>query len=115
MSTFFSFSGCLIAAHGTGVCGSKPSEALKEMAKQIADRDTSVRNAALNALTETYFKEGEKLYKMIGNLPEKVKEWSYSCKNCAAVFPSESRLNQHLKSTHNQSTALFPMRKKFSE
>ena len=40
---------------------------------------------------------------MIGNLPEKVKEWSYGCKNCAAVFPSESRLNQHLKSTHNQS------------
>ena len=41
------------------------------MAKQIADRDTSVRNAALNAITETYFQEGEKLYKMIGNLPEK--------------------------------------------
>jgi len=63
--------GCLIAGHGTGVAGAKPSEALKEMAKQIADRDNSVRNAALNAITETYFQEGEKLYKMIGNLPEK--------------------------------------------
>ena len=42
------------------------------MSKQIADRDNSVRNAALNAITETYFQEGEKLYKMIGNLPEKV-------------------------------------------
>ena len=41
------------------------------MAKQIADRDTSVRNAALNTLTETYFQEGDKFYKMIGNLPEK--------------------------------------------
>merc|ERR1719318_13770 len=63
--------GCLIAGYGTGVAGAKPSDALKEMAKQIADRDNSVRNAALNAITETYFQEGEKLYKMIGNLPEK--------------------------------------------
>ena len=64
--------GSLIASNGTGVCGSKPSEVLKEVAKQIADRDTGVRNAALNALTEAYFQEGEKVYKMIGNLPEKV-------------------------------------------
>jgi len=63
--------GCLIASNGTGVAGAKPSEALKEMAKQIADRDNSVRNAALNAITETYFQEGEKLYKMIGTLPDK--------------------------------------------
>merc|ERR1719266_1733857 len=41
------------------------------MAKQIGDRDNSVRNAALNAITETYFQEGEKLYKLIGNLPDK--------------------------------------------
>ena len=73
--------GCLIAGYGTGVCGAKPSEALKEMAKQIADRDNSVRNAALNAITETYFQEGEKLYKMIGNLPDKVLDLSigYEC------------------------------------
>merc|ERR1719228_813901 len=63
--------GHLISVNGTSVAGSKPSEALKEMAKQIGDRDTSVRNAALNAITETYFQEGERLYKMIGNLPEK--------------------------------------------
>ena len=63
--------GHLISDNGTSVAGSKPSDALKEMAKQIGDRDTSVRNAALNAITETYFQEGEKLYKMIGNLPDK--------------------------------------------
>ena len=63
--------GHLISVNGTSVAGSKPSEALKEMAKQIGDRDTSVRNAALNAITEAYFQEGEKLYKMIGNLPDK--------------------------------------------
>ena len=41
--------------YGTGVAGAKPAEALREMAKQIGDRDNSVRNAALNAITETYF------------------------------------------------------------
>jgi len=56
---------------GLEVCGSQPASSLKEIAKQIADRDTSVRNAALNAVTEAYFKAGEKLYKMIGNIPEK--------------------------------------------
>ena len=30
----------------------------QEIAKQIADRDVSVRNAALNAATEAYFKVG---------------------------------------------------------
>merc|ERR550532_2915003 len=60
--------GHLISVNGTSVAGSKPSEALKEMAKQIADRDTSVRNDAIN---EAYFQEGEKLYKMVGNLPDK--------------------------------------------
>lgn len=34
---------------------------LKEMAKLIADRDTSVRNAALNAITEAFF-QVSKLY-----------------------------------------------------
>jgi hypothetical protein len=41
---------------------SEPSDALKEMAKQTADNRQSVRNAALNAITETYFQEGEKFY-----------------------------------------------------
>jgi len=63
--------GHLIGTNGTSVAGAKPSDALKEMAKQIGDRDTSVRNAALNAVTEAYFQEGEKLYRMIGNLPDK--------------------------------------------
>ena len=61
----------MISTNGTSVAGAKPSDALKEMAKQIGDRDTSVRNAALNAITEAYFQEGEKLYRMVGNLPDK--------------------------------------------
>ena len=47
--------GSLIASHGTAVSGAKPAEALREMSKQIGDRDTAVRNAALNAITEAYF------------------------------------------------------------
>jgi len=33
-------------------------------------------------------------------------EWTYNCEECPAVFPSDSRLSQHLKSTHQQTTAL---------
>ena len=58
----------MIAAYGTGVAGAMPIDALKT----IADRDDSVRDVAL---TETYFQEGGELFKIIGNLPEKV---SYS-------------------------------------
>merc|ERR1719239_343165 len=63
--------GTHIRKQGISVCGAQPAANLKEIAKQIADRDVSVRNAALNAATEAYFKEGEKLYKLIGHIPEK--------------------------------------------
>ncbi|XP_045137048.1 cytoskeleton-associated protein 5-like isoform X2 [Portunus trituberculatus] len=63
--------GNLIETHGTIVCQPSPPVALKEVAKQIADRDNSVRNAALNCLVQVYFQEGEKVYKYIGNLSDK--------------------------------------------
>ncbi|XP_065581749.1 cytoskeleton-associated protein 5-like [Artemia franciscana] len=44
---------------------------LKEIAKQIADRDNSVRNAALNCVVQAYFVEGDKVRNMIGHLAEK--------------------------------------------
>ena len=58
----------MIETYGMSVCQPSPSVSLKEIAKQIADRDNSVRNGALNALVQVYFREGEKLYKMIGNV-----------------------------------------------
>ncbi|CAB4067589.1 CKAP5 [Lepeophtheirus salmonis] len=61
----------LIKGYGISVLQPSPSNNLKEVAKQISDRDTSVRNAAMNTIAETYFQEGEKVYKMIGNLPKK--------------------------------------------
>ena len=44
---------------------------MKEVAKQIADRDNSVRNAALNCIVQAYFLEGEKVYKLVGHISEK--------------------------------------------
>jgi len=63
--------GSLIRVSGLGVCGPQPAFALCELVKLIADRDNAVRSAALNAVTEVYFQEGERLYKIIENLPEK--------------------------------------------
>lgn len=60
--------GCLIENYGVSVCQPSPSAALKEVAKQIADRDNSVRNAALNCIVQVYFLEGEKVYKLIGQV-----------------------------------------------
>lgn len=60
--------GNLIEVYGMSVCQPSPGVALKEIAKQIADRDNSVRNAALNALVQVYFREGEKVFKLVGNV-----------------------------------------------
>ena len=48
--------GHLIKCYGSSVL-QQPSvgQNLKDIAKQIADRDNSVRNAALNTVAETYF------------------------------------------------------------
>ncbi|XP_069958964.1 cytoskeleton-associated protein 5-like isoform X2 [Cherax quadricarinatus] len=61
----------LIEVYGMSVCQPSPGVALKEIAKQIADRDNSVRNAALNALVQVYFRESEKVFKLVGNLADK--------------------------------------------
>lgn len=53
---------------GLNVCLPNPNTCLKEIAKQISDRDNGVRNAALNCLVLTYYIVGEKIYKMVGNV-----------------------------------------------
>lgn len=60
--------GSLIENYGVTVCQPSPSAALKEIAKQIADRDNSVRNAALNCIVQAYFLEGERVYKLVGQV-----------------------------------------------
>ncbi|XP_033322448.2 msps cytoskeleton-associated protein 5 isoform X2 [Megalopta genalis] len=61
----------LIENYGVSVCQPSPAFALKEIAKQIADRDNSVRNAALNCIVQAYFLQGERVYKLIGQISEK--------------------------------------------
>ncbi|XP_018400371.1 PREDICTED: cytoskeleton-associated protein 5 [Cyphomyrmex costatus] len=65
--------GSLIENYGLSVCQPTPSAALKEVAKQIADRDNSVRNAALNCIVQAYFLQGERVFKLIGQISEKDK------------------------------------------
>ena len=60
--------GSLIENYGVSVCQPTPSAALKEVAKQIADRDNSVRNAALNCIVQAYFLQGERIFKLIGQV-----------------------------------------------
>ncbi|XP_074487606.1 cytoskeleton-associated protein 5 isoform X2 [Sebastes fasciatus] len=63
--------GCLIEGYGMNVCQPTPAKCLKEIAVHIGDRDTSVRNAALNTVVAVYNVCGEQVYKLIGNLSEK--------------------------------------------
>jgi cytoskeleton-associated protein 5 len=48
-----------------------PAVTLKEVAKQIGDRDNNVRSAALNTCTIAFQIVGEKVYKYVGKLNEK--------------------------------------------
>ncbi|XP_061825771.1 cytoskeleton-associated protein 5 isoform X3 [Nerophis lumbriciformis] len=63
--------GCLIEGYGMNVCQPTPAKCLKEIAIHIGDRDTSVRNAALNTVVAGYNVCGDQVYKLIGNLSEK--------------------------------------------
>ncbi|XP_068116838.1 cytoskeleton-associated protein 5 isoform X2 [Hyperolius riggenbachi] len=63
--------GCLVESYGMNVCQPTPAKALKEIASQIGDRDTTVRNAALNTIVAVYNVHGEQVFKLIGNLSEK--------------------------------------------
>ncbi|KAE8606436.1 hypothetical protein XENTR_v10010735 [Xenopus tropicalis] len=63
--------GCLVESYGMNVCQPTPAKALKEIAVHIGDRDTTVRNAALNTIVTVYNVHGEQVFKLIGNLSEK--------------------------------------------
>lgn len=63
--------GSMIEECGLSVCQPSPAGALKEIAKQISDRDNSVRNASLNCFVQAFFIEGEKVYKYVGQLSDK--------------------------------------------
>ena len=60
--------GCMMEKYGLNICQPSPKEALKEIAKQIADRDNSVRSAALNTIVVAYQILGDQVYKYVGRV-----------------------------------------------
>uniref|UniRef100_A0A8B9JJS2 Cytoskeleton associated protein 5 n=1 Tax=Astyanax mexicanus TaxID=7994 RepID=A0A8B9JJS2_ASTMX len=58
--------GCLVGLCGMSVFQQTATKALREIAVHIGDRDTAVRNAALNAVVMAYNVCGEQVYKLIG-------------------------------------------------
>ncbi|XP_030764641.1 protein mini spindles isoform X1 [Sitophilus oryzae] len=63
--------GSMIEDYSITVCQPTPAACLKEVAKQISDRDNAVRNAALNCVVQAYNLVGDKVYKMVGNISDK--------------------------------------------
>lgn len=63
--------GSIISDYGVGVCLPSPGACLREVAKQISDRDNAVRNAALNCVVQAYFVVDEKIFKMVGQISDK--------------------------------------------
>ena len=63
----------LIQRHGMGIFA--PAKVFPLVAKQIADRENSVRSAAINVVVQSYFILGdaETLYKHLGQIPPKDK------------------------------------------
>ena len=58
----------LIQNNGMVVCQPTPQKATQVIAQQISDRDTNVRNAALNTLVIIYDNIGETVYKYAGQV-----------------------------------------------
>lgn len=83
--------GCLIEGYGMNVCQPTPAKSLKEIAVHIGDRDTSVRNAALNTVVAVYNVCGEQVYKLIGNVSDNFNTAGYHMtlliKFCTMLIP----------------------------
>ena len=60
--------GYMMEKYGLEICQPSPKEALKEIAKQISDRDNSVRSAALNTIVAAYQIVGDQVYKFVGKV-----------------------------------------------
>lgn len=71
----------MMEKNGLDICYPSPKEALKEIAKQIGDRDNSVRNAALNTVVIAHAVLGDQVYKYVGKVrPPQSPHILYICK-----------------------------------
>uniref|UniRef100_A0A1A7WRM3 Cytoskeleton associated protein 5 n=1 Tax=Iconisemion striatum TaxID=60296 RepID=A0A1A7WRM3_9TELE len=104
--------GCLIEGYGMNVCQSTTAKSLKEIAIHIGDRDTSVRNAALNTVVAVYNVCGDQVYKLIGNLSEKdmsmlEERIKRSAKKAVAAPPKQAPSDRPQKENPTNPTATF--------
>uniref|UniRef100_A0A1A8N3F8 Cytoskeleton associated protein 5 n=1 Tax=Nothobranchius pienaari TaxID=704102 RepID=A0A1A8N3F8_9TELE len=104
--------GCLIEGYGMNVCQPTPAKSLKEIAVHIGDRDTSVRNAALNTVVAVYNVCGDQVYKLIGKLSEKdmsmlEERIKRSAKKTAAAPPKQAPADRPQRENPTNSTATF--------
>ncbi|KAF4083545.1 hypothetical protein AMELA_G00143190 [Ameiurus melas] len=62
---------CLVGLCGMSAFQQTAAKSLRDVAVHIGDRDTAVRNAALNTVVAAYNVCGEQVYKLVGQLSEK--------------------------------------------
>uniref|UniRef100_A0A8C8GYW8 TOG domain-containing protein n=1 Tax=Oncorhynchus tshawytscha TaxID=74940 RepID=A0A8C8GYW8_ONCTS len=98
--------GCLIGFYGMSVCQPTAAKSLKEIAIHIGDRDTSVRNTALNTVVTVYNVCGEQVYKLIGH----VGFTPFFClRLCSPPPSSQIRLNALVQSQQAEPSHVCPV------
>ena len=60
--------GVMVQENGTAVCQPSPPKAVQQISMFIGEKDSTVRNAALNTLVVFYGHMGETLYKHVGKV-----------------------------------------------
>ena len=84
-----------------------PQVTLKEIAKQIGDRDNNVRSAALDTCTMAFRIAGEKVYKFVGKLNEKDQSMlDERIKRSAKLPPPKSVSNGNLNQEKQHQSSL---------
>ena len=58
----------MVQENGTAVCQPSPQKAVQQISTFIGEKDSTVRNAALNTLVVFYGHMGETLYKHVGKV-----------------------------------------------
>uniref|UniRef100_A0A8C8GYV5 TOG domain-containing protein n=1 Tax=Oncorhynchus tshawytscha TaxID=74940 RepID=A0A8C8GYV5_ONCTS len=99
--------GCLIGFYGMSVCQPTAAKSLKEIAIHIGDRDTSVRNTALNTVVTVYNVCGEQVYKLIGHVG--FTPHFFCLRLCSPPPSSQIRLNALVQSQQAEPSHVCPV------
>ena len=94
----------LIADYGIEVCSAKD---LKVIAKQAASSDNNVRNAAVQTMGEVYRCLGDKVWQMVGEVPDKVRTVFEQRFKAVSSSRSQSRLTAGSKVQSSKGQSLM--------